>query len=230
MPDICRPIVVGFPLRGEWVAPNTPGKKIPSHGTDRLGSRYAYDFLQVDWERKGWPSYRVHWLRYFFFGVPLAKCYCWGQEVYAPCDGVIVKVEDGYKERARVHLFSDFLVAIKNAYFFDPRKDSLQSVAGNYVIMKCSDNAYAGFVHLQEESAQVSVGQNVKKGCVLGKIGHSGNSFFPHLHFQLMDNSDLLSANGLPCAFEQYEVFKNGKWEKVYNGIPADKERIRFFI
>ena len=43
------PVIIGFPLRGEWLAPNTPGSKIPSHGTDQLGERYAFDFLQVDW-------------------------------------------------------------------------------------------------------------------------------------------------------------------------------------
>jgi len=48
MKEIYKPIIVEFPLRGEWLAPNTPGKKIPSHGTDQLGTRYAYDFLQVD--------------------------------------------------------------------------------------------------------------------------------------------------------------------------------------
>jgi len=37
-------IIVDFPLRGEWVAPNTPGSKVPSHGTDQLGQRYAFDF------------------------------------------------------------------------------------------------------------------------------------------------------------------------------------------
>ncbi|HWQ42361.1 MAG TPA: M23 family metallopeptidase [Desulfosporosinus sp.] len=229
MKEIYKPIIVEFPLRGEWLAPNTPGKKIPSHGTDQLGTRYAYDFLQVDWKRKGWPSYRVHWLRYLFIGVPLNKCYCWGQDVYAPCDGVIVKAEDGYKERARAHLLSDLFVALKSAYAFNPRKDNIQSVAGNYIIMKCSNDVYAGLVHLQKGSIRVSIGQSVKKGDVLGKVGHSGNSFSPHLHFQLMDSSDILSARGLPCAFEQYESFKDGEWRKVYNGIPTDKDRIRFY-
>lgn len=59
-------------------------------------------------------------------------------------------------------------------------------------------------------------------------MGHSGNSFAPHLHFQLMDSSDISIANGLPCAFEQYEVFQKGEWKKVANGIPTDKDRIRF--
>lgn len=230
MYKVNKPIIVEFPLRGEWLSPNTPGKRIPSHGTNRLGTRYAYDFLQVDWNRKGWPSYRVHPLRYFLLGAPLNKYYCWGKDVHAPCDGIIVKAEDGYKERARAHLLSDLYVASKVARAFDPSKDNIQSVAGNYIIMKCDDNVFAGLVHLQTGSIKVSVGQSVKKGDVIGKVGHSGNSFGPHLHFQLMDSSDIVTANGLPCAFEQYELFQNEKWCKVFNGIPTDKDRIRFYV
>lgn len=229
MMEMSKPIIVEFPLRGEWLSPNTPGKRIPSHGTDKLGTRYAYDFLQVDWKRKSLPSYGVHWLQYLLFGVPLNKCYCWGQAVYAPCDGIIVQARDGYKERSRAHLISDLFVAIKSAYVFTPIKDNIQSVAGNYIIMKCGDNVYAGLVHLQTGSIKVSVGQRVKKGDVIGKVGHSGNSFAPHLHFQLMDSSNIVTANGLPCAFEQYELFQNQKWCKVFNGIPTDKDRIRFY-
>lgn len=221
-------VIVEFPLRGEWMAPNTPGKRIPSHGTDQLGERYAFDFLQVDWARTGRPFYQTNPLRYIVFGVPLNKCYCWGQEVYAPCDGEIIKAEDGYKERQRVHLASDLFVALKNAYTFNPEKDDIRSVAGNYVIMKCSDHVYAAFAHLQTGFVTVSAGQTVKKGDVLGKVGHSGNSTAPHLHFQLMDSSDLLSARGIPCAFEQYEIFRDGKWETVYRSVPSDKDRIRF--
>lgn len=88
---------------------------------------------------------------------------------------------------------------------------------------------YAALCHLQTGSIQVTVGQSVKKGEVIGRVGHSGNSFAPHLHFQLMDSSDIATANGLPCAFEQYEVFQDGKWKKVYKRIPTNKERIRFF-
>lgn len=71
-----EPILVSFPLTGEWLSPNTPGSKIPSHGTNQLGTRYAYDFIQVDWERNGLPAYRVYvegkW-RKVVNGVPTAK-------------------------------------------------------------------------------------------------------------------------------------------------------------
>jgi len=62
----------------------------------------------------------------------------------------------------------------------------------------------------------------------LGRVGHSGNSTAPHLHFQHMDSSNLLSAKGIPCAFEQYESFQDGVWKTVYNGVPSDTDRIRY--
>ena len=222
------PVIIGFPLRGEWLAPNTPGKRIPSHGTDQLGERYAFDFLQVDWARTGKPFYHPSVLWYLFFGVPLNQCYGWGQEVYAPCDGEIIKAQDGYRERSRVHWASDLLIALKNAYAFNPQKDDIQSVAGNYIVMKCADRVYAAFAHLQMGSIPVRVGQRVKKGDILGKVGHSGNSTAPHLHFQLMDSSDLVSAKGIPCAFQQYELFQDGEWRTVYRSVPSNKDRIRF--
>jgi hypothetical protein len=43
-----------------------------------------------------------------------------------------------------------------------------------------------------------------------------------------MDSSDLTSAKGIPCAFEQYEIFQDGEWKTVYNGVPSDKDRIRY--
>ena len=228
MIEMKDPIIVAFPLRGEWLSPNTPGTKIPSHGTNQLGTRYAYDFIQVDWERMGYPAYRVSLPQYLLFGVPLNEYYCWGQEVYAPCDGIVVRAEDGYEERTRTNLFSDLTNAYKNAHYFNPAKDDVQLVAGNYIIIECGDSIYAALVHLQTGSIQVSVGQSVKKGDVIGRVGHSGNSFAPHLHFQLMDSCDITTANGLPCAFEQYEIFQDGKWKTVVNGIPTNKDRIRF--
>ena len=229
MLEMYEPIIVEFPLRGEWLSPNTPGTKVPSHGTNQLGTRYAYDFIQVDWNRMGTPAYRVGVMQYLFSGVKLSDYYCWGQEVYSPCDGIVVGAEDGYAENEKTNLLADMSNAYKNAHYFDPEKDDIQSVAGNYVIIKYSENVYAALCHLQTGSIQVSVGQMIKKGEVIGRVGHSGNSFAPHLHFQLMDSSDISVANGVPCAFEQYEIFRNNEWQIIENGIPTDKDRIRFW-
>ena len=227
MEELMKPIVVDFPLRGEWSVPNTPGTRIPSHGTNILGTRYAYDFLQVDWMQKGNPCYSVSPLHYLLSGVPVNKCYCYGKDIYAPCEGTIVEIEEHCLEREKARLFSDFKRARANSKF-NPGSDDKKNLTGNYIILKHGNGVYAAFCHLQPDSIRVSVGQTVKRGDVLGNIGHTGNSMFPHLHFQLMDSSDITAANGLPCSFAQYELFHNGKWEKIYGGIPKSTQRIRF--
>jgi len=76
----------------------------------------------VNWERKGWPAYRLSLAQYLLFGVPLDEYYCWWQEVYAPCDGIIVQAEDGYKERTRTKLLSDLSNLIKMLIISTQRK------------------------------------------------------------------------------------------------------------
>lgn len=223
-----HPIIVSFPLKGEWHVPHTPGTKIPSYGTDRFGTRYAYDFIQVDWSKKGLPAYRQGFLRYLLFGMPLTDYYCWGQPVYAPFDGVVVEARDGYLERSKTHIVIDFYYAWKNNYFFNLQSRNVQEIAENFIIIRSMNNVYAALVHLQTGSIRVSVGQKLKKGEHIGNVGHSGNSFALHLHFQLMDSADLSKANGLLCSFEEYELFQNGEWIKKRNGIPTSKDRIRF--
>jgi len=228
MNELNNPIIVDFPLRGEWGVPNTPAKVIPSHGTDQLGQRYAYDFVMKDWDRKGSPFYRGSNMRYYGMGVKLEECYGWGQEIYAPCDGKVVTVRDGVSERKRVHMVRDVAIVLKNSLLFRPEKHDLKNVVGNYVIIKCGDETYALLAHMQNGSIEAIEGQDIKKGDFLGRVGHSGNSTAPHLHFHLMDSPDLFSAKGIPCAFNHYKIFKDGKWSLVKNGIPSDKDRISY--
>lgn len=223
-----EPIMMEFPLRGEWLLPNTPGASVPSHGTNRFGSRYAYDFIKVDWHRKGYPAYKGNPLKYMTTGMPIDQYYCWGEPVYAPCNGVVVKKSDHYCERNRTQLFKDMVRAYINSHYFNPFRDDIKKIAGNYVIIRFKEHIYAALVHLQNGSICVSEGDAVKKGDLIGRIGHSGNSYMPHLHFQLMDSTNITNAIGLHCAFEKYEVFIDGLWQTKINSIPTNKERIRF--
>lgn len=219
-----QPVVMALPVRGEWLTPNTPGSKIPSHGTDRLGTRYAYDFIQVDWNRKGWPAYRRSVARYLIGELCLEDYYCWGQPVFAPCTGKVVRAEDGWPEQLSTNLRKDVLNAYKNAHSMI---DDARLFAGNYVMIQYLPHVFAVLCHLQTGSVRVKVGQYVEQGTLLGKVGHSGNSLMPHLHFQLMDRMDLTQAKGVPCVFAAYDVWQNGVWQRVKNGTPKKTERIR---
>jgi len=220
--------IMEFPLRGEWLAPNTPGSKVPSHGTDRFGTRYAIDFIQVDWKRRGMPSYRASFFKYFLLGLSMDEYYCWEQPVFSPCDGRVVQVEDGYGDPNRTNLWHDMYKASRNARKFDPSKHNVQSIAGNFVIIEAEKNVYVALVHLRKGSITVSEGQHLKRGEAIGLVGHSGNSYMPHLHLQLMDGMDISIAEGLPFVFDRYEIFKEGKWQEIRNHIPENRDRIRF--
>lgn len=113
MIEMNEPIIVEFPLRGEWLSPNTPGTKIPSHGTNQLGTRYAYDFIQVDWDRKGLPAYSVSFSQYLISGVSLNDYYCYSQEVYAPCDELLFKQRTVIKKMLEQTYFQILLTHIK---------------------------------------------------------------------------------------------------------------------
>ena len=218
-------VVVDFPLRGErWVAVNTPGDRVPSHGTDMLGQRFAYDLLMVD-TRRGLRYHPAGILRGFLIGVRTRDCYAWGAAIHAPFDGEIVQAADGISERSWIHPLLEPVFAFKNAVTFSAAR--LPLVLGNHVIMR-SGEVFAGFAHLVPGSVAVKPGEIVRSGDVLGRVGHTGNSTAPHLHFQLMDSPDLMRAKGVPCAFRSYEVMRNGGWERVQNAVPRKVDRIRY--
>lgn len=225
--NIPATLAVESPLKGEWMAINSPGTKVPSHGTDYLAQTYAFDFLQVDWDQRPVKFYKKSILDYILGKVHLNDCYCYGKPIYAPISGIVIESCDGYTERDPVKPLNDISVLIKNAIFFDPKKKSLKEVAGNYVIIE-GEEVWASLVHMKNGSVNVNTGDYIESGDLIGNVGHSGNSTAPHLHFQLMDGPDPISANGVPCCFRRYEFYRDNAWIKVENGIPKNQERIRF--
>ena len=222
--ELANAVVVEFPLRGEgWVAVNSPADRIPSHGTDMLGQRYAYDFLVAD-QRARLHYHAAGWLRTLLVGVPTRECHGWGAPVHAVFDGEIVRAVDGFPERSRIHPVREAVLAIRNALTFSPAR--LASILGNHVIARRGD-VFAAFVHLAPGSVAVANGQTIRTGEVIGRVGHTGNSTTPHLHFQLMDAADPIAATGVPCAFRTYEVFRAGAWRHVQDGVPGKADRVR---
>jgi murein DD-endopeptidase MepM/ murein hydrolase activator NlpD len=217
--------VVDFPLRGEWMAVQTPASRIPSHGTDLLGQRYAFDLVRFD-PRPGSQYHPAGGLRTLLLGVPTRECHGWGEPIHAPLDGVVVAAGDGLPERSRIHPIREIALVLKNGLTFRPTAEGLRRVLGNHVILRCGD-VWAGFAHLTTGSVAVEVGQEVHVGDVLGRVGHTGNSTAPHLHLQLMDGPDPLVSKGVPCAFRAYEVWRDEAWHRVERGIPKSTERIR---
>jgi murein DD-endopeptidase MepM/ murein hydrolase activator NlpD len=79
-------------------------------------------------------------------------------------------------------------------------------LAGNYVMIDHGDSEYSLYAHLQPGSVRVHIGDQVKSGDVIGKLGSSGNSTEPHLHFQVCDKGDPLMTDGIPVNFTNITI------------------------
>jgi murein DD-endopeptidase MepM/ murein hydrolase activator NlpD len=188
-----------------------------------LGQRFAFDLLRVD-DRPGINAHPAGTLRGLIIGGRTRECYAWGATVHAPFDGDVITASDGMAERAWLHPVREIAHVLWTAVTFRPSQ--LSKVLGNHVILRSGD-VYAGFAHLVPDSVMVREGQTVRAGEVIGRVGHTGNSTMPHLHFQLMDGPDPLTARAIPCAFRAFDVLRDGRWEPTANGIPGRTDRIR---
>ncbi len=223
------------------MAVTTPAHRVPSHGTDMLGQRYAYDFIKVD-ARGGVHFTAGSSARQLIAGSRTRDAYAWGAPVHAPFDGEVVRALDGVPEREWIHPAREAARMVRNAATFTPER--LPEILGNHVILRATGGigggaagarapereVFGAFVHLAPGSVAVAEGQRVASGDVLGRVGHTGNSTSPHLHFQLMDALDPMTARGIPCAFGAYEVERDGAWVPVRDGIPGRRERIRSVV
>lgn len=223
MPESESAIVVDAPLRGDWVAIQTPAERVPSHGTDYLGQRYAFDFVRFD-SRRDMPYHRGLW-RHLLAAQPAESFLCWDQPVHSVFDGVVASVRDRWPDRRRVNL----IVALLSGIFAgtDLDGDDIRPLAGNYVIVEGRE-AVAFYAHLRDGSVTVAAGQRLRAGDVLGRVGNSGNSTMPHLHFHLMDTADIRRAAGVPCRFRSFEKLVGRAWVPVTEGIPGALQRVRW--
>lgn len=184
------PRSVGAPLRGGvWVAAGTLSPRPAPHrlslvryrGATSVHDRYAIDFTCEEGASAGGgrtPSANEE-------SCSLDK------DVLAVANGVVVDVLDGLPDndptrRAR-------------AVEITP-----ETLGGNYVIQDIGAGRYAVYAHLLRGSVQVEPGETVPAGTVLGRIGNSGNSNEPHLHFAIVDRPSVIEGEGLPFTFERF--------------------------
>lgn len=216
-------VVVDFPLRGAWAATSTPAERVPSHGTDAYGQRYAFDFVRFgpDWDLPYAP--RTFW-RHLFWAAPAPAFLCWDEPVLSAFDGVVVRALDGRPDRLRVNLAWELFRGALPPPAHGP--DDLGPLAGNFVLIQ-GDEGVGLYAHLRSGSVRVREGERVRAGQRIGAVGNSGDSTMPHLHFHLMDRVDFATAAGVPCAFRDYEREGRDGWERVARGVPGPLERVR---
>ena len=225
------PRLIGLPLReGTWQALNSPASRVPSHGTEWLGQRYAIDLVGYD---PATGHTKVRDWRSRFWLEPPERFAGFDEPVVAPEAGTVVQVYDGVGDRLACRSWPGFVwFTVSGVSLFLIARlwrapAGLASVTGNHVILRLEDGTYLALMHLRRGSLQVAAGDTVNPGDVLGRVGNTGNTTQPHLHVQLMDGADPHTARALPLQFCDYETLRDGGWNQVEVGIPANGEVIR---
>ena len=171
-----------LPVDGTWTVVNGSPEREYSHSWIYPNQRYAYDVLITDEDGRSRPEGT---------NTAVENYYCYDEPVVAPADGVVVDSFDATLEASRGGGFSH------------PLK---RSIPGGHVVIKHAESEYSFLAHLRPGSVPVEPGQRVERGQVVGRCGHSGMSSEPHLHFQIQDSPDFLTAASLPVQFDDIEI------------------------
>lgn len=188
-------VALSPPLRGgPWIAVFDPWFALGHRraafvrdGQRFIPARFAIDWIRVDARGSPSPADRPgfeHW-----HGLD--------SEVLAVADGEIVALRDGRE---------DVLGARREGARWTD-----DDVAGNYLCLQVGGGRCVFYEHLRQGSIAVKMGERVKAGQVIARLGRSGiNSSGPHLHFHVADRPALIAAQGRPyvlSAFRQLGAY-----------------------
>jgi Peptidase family M23 len=172
-------LVIGPPLAGSgWLLTNgccgfsTHRALLPYAGRINAGERFAIDWAKVDPTAD--PRAIAAYLKPAAGGVASRNedYLSYGEPVLAVADGTVVTV------------VSDTPDSVTETGAL-PTDVGFADLGGNVVLIDIGNGVYASYFHLAPGSPTVKVGDKVTRGQVIGRLGNSGNSSGPHLHFQL---------------------------------------------
>jgi murein DD-endopeptidase MepM/ murein hydrolase activator NlpD len=187
-----------FPLRGVWYA----GYGASFHTGHRwaVPEEFALDIAKVG---ESGLSHKGDGTRFDDY-------YAYGADVLAAADGRVTSVANDQQEDPSAMQRPN---ETQEAYFARLQKEQgerlakgLTAITGNYVMIDHGKNEYSLYAHLQPGSVGIRVGDQVKAGDVIGKLGSSGNSTEPHLHFHVCDKPDPLMCAGIPVNFSNITI------------------------
>jgi hypothetical protein len=195
--DVARanPVVIESPLRNDgWLALNAcchPNSHrsflLPTNGTVHAIETFAIDWVQfVD----GQPAQGD--------GSQLSDFYGYGQTIHSAIDGKVVSVRN------------DLPDAPLNSGGGNDTVKAPEDYGGNGVVVKINDHQYALYGHMIPGSVIPKVGDRVKAGDPIGKLGNSGNSTVPHLHFGMQETADAFAGNSVPYVIKSYTLTGRG--------------------
>jgi murein DD-endopeptidase MepM/ murein hydrolase activator NlpD len=131
----------------------------------------------------------------------------WERDVRAPAAGIVARVQEGLPDNPSPGHLPDL----------DSGPDGAQAVLGNGLVIDHGSGEYSLLGHMRQGSLLVRRGQRIEAGENVGKVGNSGHSSAPHLHYHLMDGPELFLSDGLPARFVglESEVPRRGAMDEA---------------
>jgi hypothetical protein len=171
-----------FPLEGAWWAIQGADWS-DQHKLEPYSQPYALDLAKL-----GADNQIFHGT-----GHSLEDHYSWNQPVYAAAGGKVAYVCFDMPDIA------PGVLPDPRIFRNDPRR-----TLGNAVAISHANGEFSYYAHLQQASIQVNEGEMVRRGTLIGRVGSSGRSPGPHLHFHLMTGPNLFIDQGLPAQFTNF--------------------------
>jgi peptidase M23-like protein len=163
---------------------------------------FAYDFYIVD--ATGHPSNVRDSKRN-------SDYQSWDQQVTSPVAGKVVQVKKDGEDQAPM------------------LPTAAKATDANRVYMDLNDGFGLEFVHFRKNTVTVSSGQSVKVGKLLGNVGNSGQTTFPHLHLALWKQPE--GKVTLPLGLSNVRVSLNHATEDPWaREFPAWDIREGYFV
>jgi murein DD-endopeptidase MepM/ murein hydrolase activator NlpD len=186
-----------FPLRGVsyvgWGASlHTPHRWV-------LPEAYALDIARLGGSGS---TYRGN-------GTRFSDYYAYGAEIYAAAAGKVIESADDVPEDQSLLQLPNESTDAYTARVRETEAKLMKTengLMGNYVLIGHGNREYALYAHMQPGSVRVRPGDSVAAGTLLGRLGSSGNSTEPHLHFHVCRGSGALQCNGVPVSFSNIKV------------------------
>jgi murein DD-endopeptidase MepM/ murein hydrolase activator NlpD len=127
--------------------------------------------------------------------------YCYGKTLRAPASGVVVRAINDVPEN---------------------RPGERGRAGGNGLVIDHGFGEFSALWHMIPGSVKVKAGDRVEVGQPIGRVGNSGRSTMPHIHFHV-NSDDGGRPIGLPAAF--VEVYVNDRWRP--RALPVRGDEVR---